>query len=122
MKKPVNLEAKLDRVFSKWVRFSRAKGGYCKCVTCGKIDAPERMDAGHFVGRQYRATRWDERNVHPQCIRCNRFGEGEKDAYADFIVRTYGADVLSELVAKKHTVAKHTTEDLLELIKKYSTV
>jgi hypothetical protein len=119
MKKPVNLERKLDEVFSKWVRFSNAKKGYCVCVSCGKIDAPERMDAGHFVDRAHHCLRWDERNVQPQCRHCNRFKEGQKDSYALFLVRKYGANILEELNNQKHNICQFRTLELEEMIKDY---
>ena len=119
MKKPVNLEAKLDKVFSQWVRYSNAHGGYCRCITCGKIEVPGMMDAGHFVGRQYMCTRWDERNVHPQCVRCNRFGEGEKDSYAFALVCKYGDGIIAELNERKQAFCRYSTEDLQKLIEHY---
>lgn len=117
--KATDLVAQLDKVFSRWVRMSAAKGGYCRCVTCGKIDSPENMDAGHFVGRQHMCTRWDERNVQPQCRRCNRFMEGEKDSYAYALVNKYGDGILAELNKAKMSFCRHSTNELLELIEKY---
>lgn len=116
---PAKLEDQLDRIFSKWVRFSAAKKGYCKCVTCGKIDAPENMHAGHFVGRANRCTRWDERNVNVQCVSCNTYKEGNKDEYALFLVKKYGVEVLDELNRLKHSVCKMGTPWLEESIKDY---
>ena len=49
------------------------------------------MDAGHFVVRQHKPTRWREDNVHPQCQRCNKYGSGEQAKHALFIDRRYGA-------------------------------
>jgi len=114
-----NLEKKLDTVFSKWVRFSNAPKGYCKCVSCGKIDAPEQMDAGHFVDRSHRCLRWDERNVHPQCRRCNRFKEGQKDSYALFLVNKYGAGILEKLNKQKNNICQFRTLELEQMIKDY---
>lgn len=55
------------------------------------------MDAGHYITRSALNTRYDERNVHPQCKACNRFHEGRKDEYALFLIRTYGPQILDEL-------------------------
>lgn len=115
------LVKKLDTVFSKWVRYSAAKGkGYCKCVTCGKIEPPERCDAGHYISRTYNILRWDERNVHPQCQSCNRFKEGHKDEYALFMVRTYGAGILEELNRQKWMPYRLDDLWLIQTIKEYS--
>lgn len=112
-------EKRLDRAFSKWVRHSNAKKGYCKCVTCPHIDTPERMDAGHYIDRTHKATRWDERNVWPQCTNCNRFHEGMKDEYALYLVKKYGADILAELNKAKWTPFKMNDLQALEMAKDY---
>lgn len=112
---------KLDTVFSKWVRYSAAKGkGYCKCVTCGKIDTPDQMDAGHFISRSYYILRWDARNVNCQCRSCNRFQEGHKDEYALFMVRTYGAGILEELNKQKWMPYRLDDLWLMQMTKEYN--
>lgn len=79
-----------DTWFSKYVRLNGAdKQGMCRCCTCGKIQHWKDMDAGHFVGRERKTTRWDERNVHPQCRYCNRFKEGRKYEYSKFLNEKY---------------------------------
>lgn len=115
------LTRKLDGVFSKWVRYSAAKKGVVKCVTCGKLDVPERMDAGHFVPRQHLFTRWDERNVNPQCMSCNRFKEGAKHAYAQYLMEKYGPEVIAELNSAVWKVAKWDATALKEKIDHYKT-
>lgn len=101
------LKEKLDKVFSLWVRQSNADDNeYCKCVTCGKIAHWKEMDAGHYIPRNILATRWDERNVQPQCRGCNRFGGGKPDEYAIWLRQKYGETVLEELHAQKHTITK----------------
>jgi hypothetical protein len=48
------------------------------------------MDAGHYMPRQDLATRWDERNVHLQCKKCNGFRGGEPEKMAAYIDAYYG--------------------------------
>jgi len=63
------LKAKLDKVFSIYIRKKHANHqGYVKCVTCGKTLHWEGAHAGHFQSRRYLSTRWDEQNVAPQCL------------------------------------------------------
>lgn len=112
---------KLDKVFSKWVRYSNAPKGYCRCVTCPKIDTPDQMDAGHYIGRQYKATRWDARNVWPQCKSCNRFNEGRKGEYALFLTQKYGPDILPQLEQTKWMPFKVDELWLRTLINEYET-
>jgi hypothetical protein len=58
------------------------------------------MDAGHFVSRRWKATKFDERNVWPQCPKCNRFSGGEAFLMANYIDTHLGhgtADLLHNL-------------------------
>lgn len=116
-----SLEAKLDRIFSQYIRQRDAdQGGTVRCVSCGRLMYWKECDAGHFVKRQHRAVRWDERNAASQCKKCNRFQGGRQDDFAAYIIRKYGQDTFDDLMAKKYQVTKHTRADLQELIEKYS--
>jgi len=113
-------EKKLDRVFSRWVRYSAAKKGYAMCVTCGHIDTPDRLDASHYIDRTHKATRWSEQNVHPACTKCNRWMEGNKDEYALYLIKRYGPDILEELNRAKWTPFKMNDLQVAELCKEYA--
>lgn len=92
-----SLTKKLDRIFSEYIRRFHSKDGVTKCVTCNKMDVWQEMDAGHYISRSHLNTRFDERNVWPQCKSCNRFHEGRKDEYALFLINKYGPDILKDL-------------------------
>ena len=114
------LTNKLDGIFSRYIRYSHADGrGNCSCFTCDKVAPVAEMDCGHFVGRQHRATRWEEKNCHPQCRFCNRYCEGRKDVYAVRLVEKYGPHILFELQELKNSVVKLTPADLEEKIALY---
>lgn len=124
MKKPSlsALETKLDGLFSEWVRRSAAdEGGTVQCVTCKKLMfwKGDGAQAGHFVKRQHRATRYDERNVNVQCVRCNKFLGGNDAEYGAYIIRRYGLEVHEELLRLKRQALKLTRADLEEMIEKY---
>lgn len=102
---------KLDKVFSLWVR-RRERA----CVTCG---ARGNLQAGHFVSRSCNQLRFDERNVHTQCLRCNVFLRGNMVVYADFMERTYGSGILKEMMREKVKMKQWKVSELEELIKKY---
>ena len=115
------LVAKLDRVFSRFVRMKYADNdGQVSCVTCGKQAHWKEVHAGHFVKRQHMSLRWDERNVMPQCVRCNLHMGGRQDDYAAYIVNEYGHATFADLIAKKHETKKWTRTELEELISTYS--
>ena len=67
------LIARLDKVFSQWVRRKDADHrGYVECWTCGKVLPWSRVDAGHFQSRAKFSTRWDEMNVKAAMQRVQR--------------------------------------------------
>ena len=111
----------LDPLFSKYIRLKEAvkANGYVKCVTCGKIDKWENMDAGHYVSRDRWATKYDICNVHCQCKACNRFKGGASADYAAFLVSEYGSGILLELVQKGREYKKFTLDELKQMAKKY---
>jgi hypothetical protein len=121
LKSMSSLEAKLDKLFSKFIRLRDAdEGGTVSCVTCGKLMHWKDAHAGHFVKRQHRSLRWDERNVHVQCASENVFRGGAQDEYAKFIIERYGLEVFNDLMAKKYEVKKHSRAELQEMIERYS--
>ena len=114
------LEKKLDKEFSDYIRRKDAdNSGFVACVTCGARDYWKRVDAGHFVKRQHRATRFDERNVAPQCRRDNHFMGGRQDDFAKAIIERYGQEVFEELMQKKYQTFKVTRAYLEEMIEHY---
>lgn len=68
------------------------------------------MDNGHFISRAKRSTKYDERNTHAQCKRCNIFLKGNISDYAVFLEERYGFGILQELKSKSNTVFKSTVE------------
>ena len=89
------LKKEADRLFSIYIR---KRDG--KCVTCG--GRPDH--AGHYISRSWLNLRYDEQNVHAQCIRCNIFMKGNMDEYTLFLVRKYGIEILDFLKQRKRVV------------------
>lgn len=120
-KKPTRskLVKKLDVVFSQYVRMSNAdKRGICTCVTCGKQGhwKNDGIQAGHFMSRKHYSTRWDEDNVKPQCVKCNMYNQGEQYRYS-----LYLGQATSDMLHKKsHEIVKFSTNELQEMIDKYT--
>ncbi len=115
-----SLEDKLDKLFSQYVRRSHADaGGMVRCATCTKLMFWKDADCGHWVKRQHRAVRWDERNVAPQCQRCNYFMGGVQDEFSQHIIANHGLHVHDELLRLKHTVFKVNRPFLEEQIQTY---
>lgn len=87
----------LDIVFSKFVRFSHAKNGLCACYTCGHEAPFKKIHAGHYITRFYKATRWDERNVKPQCFMCNIYRKGNAVIFRQKLVKELGEEEVKEM-------------------------
>jgi len=100
-------DTKLWSIFSLYIRLRDSdEKGYGKCITCGKPCFYKEADCGHGVGRQYKATKFDERNNHLQCRRCNYYGAGEQAIYKEEVEKRYGKGTWDELVLKSRQVCK----------------
>jgi len=92
IKKKTTSETTLWNWFSKYIRLRDADdNGYCRCIISGKPIFWKDCDAGHFISRRHKATKYDERNVHAQGRGSNRFKSGEQYAYGLAIDKKYGA-------------------------------
>lgn len=115
------LTARLDREFSRYVRLRDSdENGTGKCCTCGKLLYWKDAHACHFVSRRHMATRWDERNVHLGCPRCNTFLDGALDEYSAFIIDRYGKDTFDELLRLKRTTKNWLHDELKSMADDYA--
>lgn len=99
------LKADLDAIFSKFIRLKYAdEHGWVNCFTCHKEFFWKDIQCGHWVARNYLATRWEVKNCRPQCRGCNLFAHGRPD---DFAVNLRREKVkLEDLVQSKYTILK----------------
>jgi hypothetical protein len=109
-----DLKNKLDRLFAAYIRM-RDKDK--PCISCGKYT--DDKEAGHFYSRKNLAVRWDEFNVHGQCIECNRYRNGNMVAFGRGIALRYGEDVVDKLDRKSQERVKLKSYELLEKIDLY---
>jgi len=122
IKKPIDkkqLIAKLDKLFSKFIRLRDTPNNIFKCCSCGQIKDYKQADCGHFINRRWMATRWREDNCHAQCRSCNRFDEGNAVGYTMFMINRYGKEHVEYLESIKNTGWKPTEFELQVLIKEY---
>lgn len=114
------LKRKLDEIFSVYIRLRDSdQNGYCRCISCGKIEHWKDVDCGHFVNRSHMGTRYSEKNCNAQCRSCNRFDEGNNIGYTRGLIRKYGIGVISLLEAQKHSFSKMTSFDYEVMIDHY---
>jgi len=60
-----------DTYFSRFIRLSKSKDGYCTCYTCSDLKDIKECDNGHYMKREHKSTRYHEDNCRPQCKVCN---------------------------------------------------
>lgn len=112
---------KLDTVFSQYIRLRNADhAGYATCVTCGVSKPWKEQQCGHYESRGKYGTRWDEKNCHVQCYRCNVALKGNYPAYARYLVRTFGETILDELELRSNQSPGFSIGELMLLIDHYT--
>ena len=125
-KNRASLEKKLWSIFSRFIRIRDAvktTGGseYLNCITCGKSVqiAGSDCNAGHFQTRAHKATKFDEQNVHGQCVSCNKYHSGEQFIHGQKIVLMYGQEALDRILSLKYESRQYKVYELEELVTEY---
>lgn len=111
-KKTSRAKAK-EKAWNAFSLYIRERDGVC--VTCG---GPAQQ-AGHFIDGRGNAVLFSERGVHGQCYHCNVGLKGNKLEYWLFMERTYGREVINELMAESKTTVQYKEYQFLEIAEKY---
>lgn len=119
------LTIKADKVLSEYTRKRdciKTSGTVEKgvCITCWETKNYEQFDAGHFITRASRSTRWQEQNVNTQCKACNWWGSGRQYEHGLAIDKKYWEGTADILVRLWHEPQKVTREFLEEIIREYT--
>lgn len=92
------------------------------CATCNAIST----NCGHFFHNGERnqqlegnALWYYRKNLHGQCVRCNKYNHGNLSEYAYFLEAYYGPGILQELRTLRYTPKKWSREDLQAIIDQY---
>lgn len=112
------LKAELQKVFNEYIR-QRDKDK--PCISCGQF---KDLQAGHFYSvRNYDGLRFDEDNVHGECVRCNCFDDDHLIGYSVNLVRKIGPERFVRLQERamnyKKNGKKWSRSELEEMITKY---
>lgn len=99
--------------FSQYVRM-KERG---VCFTCDKRDVWKNQQAGHFVHRD--CLDFDERNIHCQCPRCNKWLNGNLIEYAVRLEKLYGFGIIRELKKLGDKIRIFKVGELEKLAKEY---
>lgn len=93
---------RLDRLRQTYARYEGAKkknGIWVNtCVTCGAVFPCDKTNGGHFCSRSCYPLRWDEKNVHCQCVRCNLYKNGAYIEYSQWFIKKYGEETFNRYV------------------------
>ena len=89
------------------------------CISCDK-PLKGKFDAGHyFESSRYPSVRFDESNIHGQCVNCNKHRHGNLIEYQVGIEKRIGGVDLFELHQKAHEKRVYTKEELREITEEY---
>ena len=83
--------------FSKYIRLrdslaTTGDASRCICITCDIEWPSEQIDAGHMIPGRTGGILFDETIVFGQCRRCNREGNGERQAFKRVMVERNGIE------------------------------
>ena len=105
-------------IFNKYIRERDKKLGN-PCMSCRK-PLVGKFDAGHFWNaNNHWNLRFDERNVHSQCVHCNRDKHGNLLEYRKQLEIYFGERWLGELEQDAQKTRKFTREELIEIRELY---
>ena len=71
-----------------------------QCISCGRWYPAKHIQNGHYFGRKFLATRFDEDNCYPQCMSCNVFNKGNYPEYTLGLIDKFGAKKFITLLEK----------------------
>ena len=116
----MNQSEQLDKEFSLYIRLrDTMPNGMFRCISCGNIKPFSEADCGHFFSRKHGSTRWDEDNCHAQCIRCNRFLDGNLVNYRSNLIVKIGQKRFYELENRHHQTRQWRKSEIKELLDFY---
>lgn len=114
------LLAKLDRVFSRFIRLRETdKNGNVMCFVTGRVLPWEKMQCGHYISRSHMATRFDEDNCHCQSPASNSLHEENIEPYKQALTLWGGISVVAYLEEMGRRVVKFSAQDLRDKIQYY---
>lgn len=107
---------KFQTIFNKYIRKRDELHG---CVSCGCDLSKRKFDAGHFYATTYEGLRFNELNVHGQCVKCNRHEHGNLHEYRKGILNRITPDQLKWLDEHRHDELRLTIPEIKKLIDEY---
>lgn len=94
MSEKIRKRKQLTLWFNKFIRLRDERKGCISCLT-GRVE-----NAGHYHGTgayPQPSMRFNEDNVHGQCIRCNLTLESNRKGYEAGLIKRHGKEILEKL-------------------------
>lgn len=100
--------------------FIRERDKDLPCISCG-VFGPRKWDAGHFLSiGAHPELRFDESNVHKQCVPCNQHKSGNQAMFRIGLLMRIGEVEVLRLEGP-HESLKLSRQDLIDLRAAYKT-
>jgi hypothetical protein len=96
-------------------RYIRKRDLAKPCISCNK-PLGSKFDAGHYFPTTVPSLRFDEDNIHGQCVFCNQHQHGNISNYRLGLIDRFGVEFVDNLEARKNIEKKYTIFELKELI------
>ena len=109
------LIAKAQERFNEYIRLRDKDNGCISCLKGRVENAGHYMSAGHHT-----ALRYNEDNVHGQCIQCNMYLSANLINYRKNLVRKIGVQKVEMLEGVKRAAHNWDRLELITIIKIYS--
>lgn len=118
------LKKELETVFNTFIRLRDTEISQGKkfftCISCGLPKELSEMHAGHYwPAGGHEAVRFDEDNVHGQCIHCNFFKHGAEKGYRPRLIKKIGQKAFDVLEMRAHNRSKMMPFEVELLIQQY---
>lgn len=113
-------DSTLWKIYSEYIRIRDAdENGYCTCITSGRLIHWKLCDAGHFISRRHKATKFHEQNVNAQGRFDNRFNAGNQYAYSKAIDQKYGPGTADKILVMSRMTCKRDQFEIDVMTKYY---
>jgi hypothetical protein len=103
-----SMKGDIQELVNKSIRIRDSKNGFFVCISCGRTLPIEVMQAGHYYAVSgYDGLRFDEDNIHGECINCNMFDPSHSIHYGRNLEKKIGPKRLEALHRRAAEYKKH---------------
>lgn len=121
-KTPAQLLKLAEKHFNAFIRKRDSTDTWFVCISCQKTKKMDQMNAGHYMAAgHYTAVRFNEDNVHGQCIACNQHLHGNLIDYRKNLLQKIGPELLEEIEGTCRLSVKWDRFVLIGIIETYKT-